>query len=167
MNIPATLEFAMAETLRAFAPLVGGVRIRTWQRLENDSGIDKDGSRDFPMIDIRATAPATDDNQVTCYSDIAIICATHQEDDRQHNVIRELYQGVQETVDAMYSQFRASCTPTDGTALDLFLDTITADTGATWSFGGLTLLDGLAPYDDGGRNMIGISIRVHYSRSDW
>lgn len=163
MNIPLAIETATAETLRAFATLVPGVRIRTWQRLQNDGQIDKDGSREFPLVDVRCGPPMTDENQVTLSATVEIICMTMNEYDRQHNVIRELYQGVQETIDAMYAQFRNS----DGDELTLWLATVATETASAFQFGGFSFAEGLAPFDDAGRNAIGIALRVHYSRADY
>ena len=169
MNIPLALETALSETLRAKGQLVSGVVIRTWQSLRNDSGIDRDGSRQFPMIDIRATPPMTADDQATLHSTIAIECKTLVDDDRERLQIQQLYAGVQDVCDEMFGDFRTSgCEPAGGTALRLFLDVIAADPeNAFFQFGGLTFEEPLSPFDDDGRNSIGISMRVHYSRSDW
>ena len=163
MNIPLALETATAETLRTYATLTTGVRIRTWQRLQNDGSIDKDGSREFPLVDIRCGTPMTDENQVTLSAVIEILCATLNDDDRQHNVIRELYQGVQETIDNMYAQFRN----TDGSELTSWLAAVATETDNAFQFGGFSFEQGLAPFDDSGRNTIGISLRVHFSRADY
>ena len=163
MNIPLALETATAETIRNYATLVPGVVIRTWQRLQNDGGIDRDGSREFPLVDIRCTPPMTDENQVTLSATIEILCATLNEYDRQHNVIQLLYQGVQECIDRMYAQFRN----TTGDELTLWEATVATETASAFQFGGFSFSEGLAPSDDAGRNMIGIALRVHFSRADY
>jgi hypothetical protein len=168
MNIPLALETAMAETIRAKGSLVPGVVIRTWQSLRSDGSIDRDGSRQFPMIDIRATPPMSAEDQTTLHSTIAIECKTLVDDDLDHIQIQQLYAGVQDVCDEMFGDFRIEgCTPNTGTALHLFLQIVQAQAGAFFQFGGLTFEDPLAPFDDDGRNSIGISMRVHYSRSDW
>ena len=169
MNIPLALETALSETIRAKGQLVTGVVIRTWQSLRNDSSIDRDGSRQFPMVDIRATPPMTADDQATLHSTIAIECKTLVDDDREHMQIQQLYAGVQAVCDEMFGDFRVDgCDPGEGSALRIFLDAIAAyPENAFFQFGGLTFEEPLAPFDDDGRNSIGISMRVHYSRSDW
>ena len=128
MNIPLALETALSETLRAKGHLVSGVVIRTWQSLRNESSIDRDGSRQFPMIDIRATPPMTTDDQATLHSTLAIECKTLVDDDREHMQIQQLYAGVQDVCDEMFGDFRIEgCDPGEGTALRLFLDAIAAN----------------------------------------
>jgi hypothetical protein len=160
MNIPAALEQAMAEAIRANATDIGaGVNIRCWQRLETDG--ETEGARLFPMIDIRATPPATDENQYTLYSDIQIGCGTLAQADRLHTVIRLLYAAVQEVCDMLYSDFAGVG---DGSVLDAFNERVEAD-AAGYTFGGLSFQAGSPPLDDKGINTIGVALRVHYSRN--
>jgi len=160
MNIPAALEQAMAESIRANATDIGaGVNIRCWQRLETDG--ETEGARLFPMIDIRATPPATDENQYTLYSDIQIACGTETHDDPLHAAIRTLYASVQEVCDMLYSDFAGSG---DGAVLDAFIARAEAEAPG-FTFGGLSFQAGSAPADNGGVNVIGVALRVHYSRN--
>jgi hypothetical protein len=72
--------------------------------------------------------------------------------------------------DNLFSQFRTATgsTYTADTEISDFLASIVANTGAdAFKFGGLTFGEGLAPADDAGINMIGITMVIHYSRSDF
>jgi hypothetical protein len=160
MNIPAALEQAMAEAIRANATDVGdGVNIRCWQRLETDG--ETEGARLFPMIDIRATPPATDENQYTLYSDIQIACGTQAHEDKLHAGIRSLYASVQEVCDMLYSDFIGGG---EGEVLTAFNARVEAEAPG-YTFGGLSFQAGSPPADENGVNTIGVALRVHYSRN--
>jgi len=170
MNIPLAFETAVNAILADSADLSTVTKVRTWQKLANDCKIDNEGSRAFPMVDIRAHVPMTDENQVTLHSDIEIVCATYGDDDKLHATIQSIYGKVQGVIDTLYMQWRnTAATPTAGTVYALFADTVEANIGAAGvvNIGGFSFQEGLAPYDDDGRNMIGLTLRVHYSRSDF
>jgi hypothetical protein len=174
MNIPLALESAFNTTLRTFGNLGGDVSIRTWQRLENDGTVDEDGSRTFPQVDIRSAAPATDENQVTCFCDLLLTCMTLVEADRRRTDIQTVYSGVQTVIDSMYAQFRSTgMTPVEGTELYVFVAAVAEEISSqqtsppTVSIGGFSFPETTAPYEDEGRNTIEMVMRIHYARSDW
>jgi hypothetical protein len=97
------------------------------------------------------------------YCECAVLCGTKTDDDKDHAVISSIYGEVQRVLDLLYSQFIG----TAGEEYAAFSDALAAEAGDGFNLGGLSWGTPAAPYDDGGINMIGISIRVHFSRADF
>jgi len=170
MNVPKAIELAMAETIRKYAEMGEDVTIRAWQSLASDGSWKENPDRTFPMIDVRCSPPQTDDNQSTLQVQCSILMGTKTDDDKDHAFISAMYEAVQGACDNMFSQFRTTTglTYTADTEISDFLDSVIVNAGAdAFQFGGLTFGEGLAPADDGGINMIGITMVIHYSRSDF
>ena len=166
MNTTKAIELAMAETIRKYATLGATVTVRAWQSLEADGSWKENPDRSFPMIDVRCSPPKTDDNESTRQVECAILMGTKTDDDKSHAFISDMYTAVQGLCDTLFSQFRSGTF--DGTEIAYFLARVVAETSAdAFQFGGLTFGDGLAPADDAGINMIGITLIVHYGRSDF
>lgn len=163
MNVSKAIEIAVSEALRTNAELGQSATIRAWQALTRDNSWDPDKDRTFPMVDVRCGPPQTDNNQATCFCECSIVMATMTDDDRGHEQISALYGEVQGVIDSLFSQFRAQ----SGTVYTAFSAALTDELGATFSLGGLTFGAGLDPADDAGANVIGITLVVHYSRSDY
>jgi len=83
MTISRAIELAMAEVLRAFTNIGESAVIRAWQSLTDEQAIALTGEKQLPMVDVRCSPPATDD-QVTRYCDVQVICGTHIDDDKNH-----------------------------------------------------------------------------------
>ncbi|MFA5423472.1 MAG: hypothetical protein WC374_06395 [Phycisphaerae bacterium] len=170
MNTTKAIELAMAETIREYAEIGEDVTVRAWQSLESDGSWKENPDRTFPMIDVRCSPPKTDDNESTLAVECAILLGTKTDDDKSHAIIADMYAAVQGVCDNLFSQFRTTTgsTYTVDTEIYDFLTSVVANTSATaFQFGGFTFGDGLAPADDGGINMIGITMVIHYSRSDF
>jgi len=170
MNVTKAIELAVAETIRKFAEMGEDVTIRAWQSLASDGSWKKDPDRKFPLIDVRCSPPKTDDNESTLQVECAILMGTNTDDDKDHAFISAMYEAVQGVCDNLFSQFRTTAgdTYTADTEIYDFLASVLANTSAdAFQFGGFTFGDGLAPADDGGINMIGITLIVHYGRSDF
>ena len=166
MNIPRAIEIAVAEVIRKYAQLGEGVTIRAWQSLAVDGSWTAATDRAFPVIDVRCGPPKTDDNQATLAVECAILMGTKTDDDKDHAVISAMYEAVQGLIDTIYAQFRTGTFT--GTEIAYLLARIEAESSANaFQFGGLTFGDGLAPVDDDGVNMIGITLTFHYGRSDF
>ena len=166
MNTTKAIELAMAETLRKYAQMGAATTIRAWQSLESDGSWDEKTDREYPMIDVRCSAPKTDDNESTLQVECRILMGTKTDDDKNHAFISNMYEDVQDVCDTLFSQFRSGAVT--GEEIAYFLARVLAETNAdAFQFGGLTFGDGLAPADDGGINMIGITMIVHYGRSDF
>lgn len=155
----------MVETIRAYCEVGAGVTIRAWQSLVSDGSWKTAPDRAFPMVDVRCTPPRTDDNQATLAVECAVLMGTKTDDDKDHAVVSALYEAVQGLIDTLFSQFRQGTTTG---AAAFFIDKIAEYAGASaFEFGGLTFGDGFGPEDDNGINMIGVTLNVHYSRSDF
>ena len=166
MNTTKAIELALAETIRKYSQLGEGVTIRAWQSLESDGSWKENPDRTFPMIDVRCSPPRTDDNESTQQVECAILFGTKTDDDKSHAFISAMYEAGQGVCDNLFSQFRSGVFTGDEIAY--FLDNILGNIGAdAFQFGGLTFGDGLAPADDSGINMIGITLIVHFGRSDF
>jgi len=160
MNIPAALELAIADVMRNTADVGSGTIIRAWQTLTDEQVIAMSGERLFPMIDVRASAPSTE-NQITWYCDVMVLCGTYNDDDKNHSQISLLYEAAQTTLDALHSQMMNGQT---GTAYDLFVARM-AELYRTFVLGGFQMGGGSPPYDEGGVNFMGQSIQIHYCTS--
>jgi hypothetical protein len=170
MNTTKAIELAMAETIREYAEIGEDVTVRAWQSLESDGSWKENPDRTFPMIDVRCGPPKTDDNQSALQVECSILMGTKTDDDKSHALISEMYEAVQGVCDNLFSQFRTTTgsTYTADTEIYDFLASVVANTSAdAFQFGGFTFGDGLAPADDAGINMIGITLIVHYGRSDF
>ena len=166
MKVNQAIELAMAETLRKYAQMGANVTIRAWRSLEADGSWKENPDRKFPMIDVRCSAPKTDDNESTLQVECAILMGTNTDDDKSHAFIAGMEDAVQGVCDTLFAQFRTGVFTGDEIAY--FLARVLAETSAdAFQFGGLTFGDGLAPADDNGINMIGITMIVHYGRSDF
>ena len=166
MNTTKAIELAFAETIRKYARVGEAVTIRAWRSLEADGSWKENPDRKFPMIDVRCSTPRTDDNESTRQVECAILMGTITDDDKNHKFISNMEEAVQGVCDTLFSQFRSGVFT--GEEIAYFLAKIVDDTSTTaFQFGGFTFGDGLAPSDDGGINMIGIMMVVHYGRSDF
>lgn len=166
MNVPKAIELAMAETIRANAEMGENVTIRAWQSLASDGSWKKNPDRSFPMIDVRCSPPQTDDNQSTLRVQCSILMGTKTDDDKSHAFVSDMYEAVQKVCDDMFKVFRSGTLTTE--PFNTFQARVVTEAGAdNFQFGGLTFGEGLAPADDDGINMIGITLIVHYGRSDF
>lgn len=164
MNIPKCFELALSRCIRAYGDLPSNVTLRPWQSLTDDATWDSEQDRTFPMVEFRASPPAIDGNQSTMTTSCVILCGEMADDDRDHSVISDLYQRVWNVIYAIYAQFRTGIDGTEKTAFDTTMSELA---GAAYNFGGFTIAEGLAPYDDKGVNMIGITFVLHYSTDDF
>jgi len=166
MNTTKAIELAMAETLRKYAQMGEDVTIRAWQSLEADGSWKKYPDRKFPMIDVRCAPPRTDDNESTLQVECRIMMGTKTDDDKNHAFISNMYEDVQAVCDTLFAQYKTGIFT--GEELAYFLARVVVETSTdAFQFGGLTFGDGLAPVDDSGTNTIGITMIVHYGRSDF
>ena len=166
MNTTKAIELAMAETLRKYAQMGEDVTIRAWQSLAADGSWKTNPDRKFPMIDVRCSPPGHDDNESTLQVECRIMMGTNTDDDKSHAFISNMYEDVQDVCDTLFSQYKTGVFT--GEELAYFLARVLAETSSdAFQFGGLTFGEGLAPADDGGINMIGITMIVHYGRSDF
>jgi len=170
MNVPKAVELAMAEVIRKYAEMGEDVTIRAWQSLPSDGSWKIDPDRKFPMIDVRCGPPKTDDNESTRTVECSILMGTKTDDDKDHAFISAMYEAVQGVCDNLFSQFHTTSGSTytaDTEIADFLASVVKNATAAKFNFGGFTFGEGLSPADDGGVNMIGITMIVHFGRSDF
>ena len=168
MNVSKAIEIAFAEVIRDHAEIGEDVVIRPWQTLAADGSWAENPDRAFPVIDIRCGPPMTDGNQTTLSVECSILMGTKTDDDKDHAFVSQMYEAVQELCDTLFAQFRNGAGTYSEDPLKQFLDSITANSGATlFGFGGFTFAEGLAPVDENGINMVGIAMVTHYSRADF
>lgn len=161
MNVPKAVEVAAAVMFRTNSELGAGVVIRAWQSLATDAAWNKESDRSLPMLALLCGTPRYDADQATLYVDLKILCATDNDDDKSHDAISKLYGAVQGTLDDLFDQHQAQ----EGPVWAKFSESLSNDLGGKFEgVGGLSFVDGLDPTDDEGNNMIGLVMRVHYSR---
>ena len=166
INVPAAYEQALATILRGHFDVGKDTVIRAWQNLRQDSSWadSPTGDRKAQTIDIRATPPALDENQVNYTTTAEIECRVKAADDRDHAIIRAMYEACQEMLDTLFDQFRYGVTEGDTDLLAAFDAVILAECGATVGRGGLTFGDGTTPWEEDGYNCIAVSFVYSYSR---
>ena len=169
MNVSKAIELAMAETIRKYAQLGEDVTVRAWQSLESDGSWKENPDRSFPMIDVRCSPPKTNDNESTQQVECAILFGTKTDDDKSHAFISAMYEAGQGVSDKLFAQYRSGTfTGTGKEEIAYFIAKVEAEAGTdVFTFGGFTFGEGLSPSDDAGINMIGITMIVHFGRSDF
>jgi hypothetical protein len=160
MNMPKALELSMYNIIRQHCELGDGVLVRPWQSLNEDGAFDPEDDRHFPCIDIRFSAPSYSEDQVTLVCIGQITAITYTEDDINHQAVSEMFNSIHAEALAI---FRDACSGTEtGRFAELQAYVAELDDGAT-NIGGITLEDGIPPADDGGNNVIGIAMGVHFT----
>ena len=169
MNIPKTIEAASVTVIEQFSVGAKTV-IRSWHNLKEDEKWDAGEDRKFPCIDLRAYIKP--DPSIACgeLCEIQAIIYTKLQDDQNHLIISDIEAAVKESFDTLYSQYRK------GTESGLFTEFQTAiqdgcvkeDGSKPVSVCGIQFGEPLPPDDDGeGRNYVGLTLIVSYSRSDF
>jgi len=167
VNIPKLFEGAVRRVLRDNSA-DALPRIRTWQQIDADADWTPAEDRVFPLISIIATPPQiSDDDGATLACSVAVLAATHVEDDPTHERLSKYYDTIQTHLDNLYSQFRSGTAGVERNSFDAHLTEQAVLGDPTISVGGFTLAEPLAPYDDGGAQFTGLVLVVHYSRSDF
>jgi hypothetical protein len=162
VNVPKAIELSLAKVLTEHADLDPGVFVRCWQTLTNEPEWTVENDRRFPLIELRCSPATIDDNERTLMVPCVILCATKTEDDASHDQISKLYEDVEQCIYRLYGQFIQGASGDEQT---LFNSEMAAKTTATdYNFGGFTISDALAPGDDNGVNVIGMTLVTHYSR---
>jgi len=161
MNVPTAIEEAFADLIKGYE-LGSKTIVRCWHSVRNDVKWRPDVDLSFPCIDVRCGPPKMDENERTLSADCTMQAFANAVDDKDHQSINGIEQAIQEACDDLYSQFLAQAGTEYTTFLAAFVE---ACSGAT--IGGFTFGEGIAPYDDDGLNTVGITMTVHYSRSDF
>jgi len=166
MNIPKAIEMAVAELIRTKAQLGAGVGVRPWQSIASDPVWKKQEDRRPVVIDVRASAPSYNDDR-TGVCTINVLCITQADDDKDHFVVSGLYEKINDLFDRLFSEF-AGATAEDP-ILPAFKARLAELTGDVFNAQGIGLSWGDAqfPYlDPDLQNVMPLSMRIHFSRSD-
>ena len=166
MKIPQTIEKALADIIKTY-PIGAQTMIRCWHIIRNDYKWKSDTDRVLPCIDLRC-APMTLDATAgsSAVSEIQITIQTQAEDDEDHKMIADIESAVQEAVDSLYSSFRhIRSSPANAKYIAFKAAIDSACTSV--KIGGITLGAPLMPFDEDGLNTVGITLSVHYHRSDF
>lgn len=165
MNIPKAIEKAFADLVKGQA-IGAETVIRCWHNLLYDpkftANIAKGYDRCFPCIDIRTSPPKVDDNTYTVSASTQILIATKCDADKNHKTISAIEEAVQTALDALYSQWHDRA----GTLWIDFKASVQKDCSGV-EVQGLTLSDTIQPYAEEELNIVGITVIVHYSRTDF
>ena len=164
MNVPRTIETAMAAVLREHAEIGENVVIRAFQSLSSDGSWNKNRDRQFPCLDVRCAPPTIMEGQCESVAECSILCATKIDENKDHETLSAIYGEVQSCTDRMFSQF---CKRSDGTELAKFKAAMGGDLGSNFVFSGLLYGEPIAPYTDGGVSVIGVRLRVIFIRKDF
>lgn len=162
MNVPKTTETAFADALTNFA-IGEKTVIRCWHNLEKDQKWSLEYDRVFPCIDLRAWIKPYPNLSSAMMCEIQAIAYTKVADDQSHFVLNGIEQAIQECIDTLYAGHRGN----DTTGLYAsFTSAIEAD--CSINIGGIQLGEPLPPDEDGeGRNYVGLTLIVSYSRNDF
>lgn len=170
MNPGKAIEIALAQSIRDNAEIGSSVIIRCWQSLRADGSWTPLKDRDFPVIDIRCQPQMPDESaESTAICECAILCGTKVDDDKDHALVSSLYESVQGAIDKLFSGFRGNTTnaPIYTTFSAKVEEVLGTTDAALFAIGGLTMGAPTAPFNDESVNMIGLAVRVHFSRSDF
>jgi len=164
VNVSKAVELAFASLLRDHAQLGKGVTIRAWQSLRTDGSWSPAVDRAFPLVDVRCSPFMLDPNETTLKVEVALLCSTKVDDDKDHAFVSAMYEELARVCSLLFSQFKT----TTGEELAALLASIQANVDAgQFQFGGLSFSAPVAPKDEDGVNTIGITMSVHYGRSDF
>lgn len=107
MNTAAAIEIAVATVLRKFATLGEGVVVRPSQSLNTDPTWKASKDRSFPLVSVMCSTPDPQDgNPTVMEANCRIICATWNDDDQDHNQVREMFDGATICLYRLFGAFR-------------------------------------------------------------
>jgi hypothetical protein len=166
-NLAKIFEGAFASALISYSQMVELPRIRTWQAIDADGRWTADSDNTVPLIDIRCSPPVVDEGGRTWLCKLTILAATDAADDQTHAEISGYYEQIQGVVDALYGQYitRPTSSP-EKTAFEAYITNQFSTQSFTIHVGGLKYGEPATPIIDGGKNIIGLEVEIHYSRSD-
>lgn len=171
MNIPKIIEAALIASFKQYK-IGAKTVIRGWHNLKADEKWNAGNDRVFPCIDTRAWIKP--DPSIACgeLCEIQNIILTKLHDDQDHLVITDIEAEVKACLDKLYREYRQN---TENGLYAQFksaiengciLDEETQEKPVSVS--GIQFGEPLPPDDDGeGRNYVGLTLIVSYSRSDF
>ncbi len=107
MNTAAAIEIAVAAVLRQFATLGEGVVVRPSQSLNSDPTWKKSKDRTYPMVSVQCSTPDPEDgNPAVMEASCRVVCGTWNDDDKDHNKVREMFDGATSCLSRLFGAFR-------------------------------------------------------------
>ena len=168
INIPKAFEGAVAATIVATADLKELPRLRTWQAVDSDARWSPAQDRKFPLYELRASPPLlSEEAGATLMCPVNIQIGTNAADDKTHRNVALYYAAAQQVIDNLYAQYRSGTAGDERDAFDAHMSNKEPDVAATIEIGGFSHGDGFEPFEEEGVNFIGVSLIIHYSRSDY
>jgi len=169
MNTPKIFEGALAATIVATADLTDLPRIRTWQAIDqNDARWTPVDDRTFPVFDIKGRPPTNADDGLESTVALVILVGTHADGDKTHEKASLYYAVMQKLIENLYAQQRKNTTGAERNAWNTYIeDNFPVENAIFNGSVAFTMGDGQDPYEDAGINQIGLTLLVHYHRTDW
>jgi hypothetical protein len=164
MNVALAYETALGTVIRQYANIGGDTHIRVWRNLRFDHRWKEDEDRHMPCVDIRAGIAEPGGDQHTLRLEGQVQCYTNTADDQSHSVISGILEEVHHVLNKL---FYGALSGTGNDELTLFDATMTELCGSDYHFGGFTFGNGIMPMDEAGFNAAGLSLVLHYQRSDY
>jgi len=144
------------------------VQIRPWRSLRESYVWSEASDRSFPMCEVRANAPQTDDNQATLSVQVRITMMTKADDDQDRSFIAAMEDAGTELIHNLFAGFRNGDTTT-GNPWPYFLTAASGHIGDETRFrvGGMTLGESDEPAVIDGIQTVDLVLVIHYARDDF
>jgi len=167
MNAAKAIEICYARTLRKYAELGEGVKLRPWQSLREDEWryTNDEGDKRFPCIDIRCSPPASREDIGVCFdAQCYMTCAHKVADDRDHEKVSAMFEETERVTLLLFKQWRNQTLTEDQIAY--WREQWTNLLGATYILPAFTVGDPVPPTDENNLSVIGVSQIVSFPRTD-
>ena len=164
MNVQKAIELALAKVHKDHANVPDTVMLRCWQTVDNDPKWEPTVDRYFPMVEFRAQPGVMDSTGRGIMSMCGIMSATKAVDDPSHATVSLLFE---KSLAVIYRLYGQDVNKQPGAELNTFLAVMTEHVPAIeFVFGGFTITENIAPFEEEGVNAIGITLTTHYTRKD-
>jgi len=167
MTPARAIELAFAETIKRYAEVGAGTVIRAWHNMNFGGKWKSDPDQQFPFCGVSSSPAIPEDNQVTCFVDTNILCATWAIDDKDHEQLSAMEDAVQSVLDKIFAQFRSGDDSGEFAYLNEKIDEYSNSIVITTPSVSLTWLDPQSPSEDNGANVVMVGMRTHFARTDF
>ena len=161
MNVPYACEKAMADAIVKYGDL-GKVIVRVWHGLGYIVGWKETPGKEAPLIQITHAAESVQDNQVTMQSTGAVLVQTKTDDDRDHGVCANLYEGTHKVMRDIFQGFIGG-TEAQAAIYAEYAAAVESYTSSGVHVGGVSFAEPTPPDASDGYNSTGIGWAVHFS----
>ena len=168
-NIERGIEMCFWSVFRTHCTFPTGTVVRPWQTLDADdkwAGDAVKGDRTFPLVSVACSPTAQDpENFRTGHTTAQIAMLTDADEDQSHDSISTLYTALIATLNNLYGDYTKQTLT--GAEYVTWAAGWTAYVPSTCTFGGFIWGPPSPPETIDAVNAIGVSMEVHYSRSDF